>query len=133
MFTVEKPATVVSGLVTCNETPVPNVVLTFCSGDVIYNATSDDSGSYRVSIYQPGLEYSLTAVADGYSPYTAEIPLLTESEVTYNISLSKIATSLTPSDADSSDSGVYYNVYGQPVSKDYKGIVIIRGKKILNL
>lgn len=133
MFTVEKPATVVSGLVTCNETPVPNVVLTFCSGDVIYNATSDDSGYYRVSIYQPGLEYSLTAVADGYSPYTAEIPLLTESEVTYNISLSKIATSLTPSDAESSDSGVYYNVYGQPVSKDYKGIVIIRGKKILNL
>lgn len=79
------------------------------------------------------LSVSSVSVADGYSPYTAEIPLLTESEVTYNISLSKIATSLTPSDADSSDSGVYYNVYGQPVSKDYKGIVIIRGKKILNL
>ena len=81
----------------------------------------------------PPLSVSSVSVPDGYSPYTAEIPLLTESEVTYNISLSKIATSLTPSDAESSDSGVYYNVYGQPVSKDYKGIVIIRGKKILNL
>ena len=77
------------------------------------------------------LSVSSVSVDDGYSPYTAEIPLLTESEVTYNISLSKIATSLTPSDADSSDSGVYYNVYGQPVSKDYKGIVIIGERKYL--
>ena len=51
----------------------------------------------------------------------------------YNISikLDDASTGITTADATKKDDGAAYNLNGQKVGKDYKGIVIRNGKKFM--
>ena len=37
------------------------------SGEVIYTATTDETGAYSISVMQPGKEYEMTVSKDNYT------------------------------------------------------------------
>ena len=69
---VSKDVALVEGTVTdeASELPIEGAQVTFVSGDVIYNATTDDKGEYSVTVYQSDLIYEATVEADAYESAT---------------------------------------------------------------
>lgn len=131
LFSVERPSPTVSGVVSCSGSPVPDAALTLSSGDVVYSATSDEFGRYAFTVYQPNREYLMSVSADGYYPYSSADSLFIDCDLTYNIDLTKESTSIESLETSSPANEKLFNVYGQSVSKDWKGIVIKNGKKML--
>lgn len=74
IFNVEKDPAVVEGTITddLTEAPVANADITFTSGDVIYNATTDEEGKYGVTIFQSDLAYDTSVTAKAYEDYANE-------------------------------------------------------------
>ncbi|MDY6270106.1 MAG: hypothetical protein SPL43_01810 [Prevotella sp.] len=72
-FTVEREPATVSGLVKGKLGHVANAHLTLRNGDVLYEATSDSTGQYKMNVVQSDKKYALTVTADGYLPYTDSI------------------------------------------------------------
>ena len=62
-------APVVHGIVTRkdNQAPIEGATVTMQSGEVIYTATTDETGAYNISVMQPGKEYEMTVSKDNYT------------------------------------------------------------------
>lgn len=62
-------APVVHGIVTRkdNQAPIEGATVTMQSGEVIYTATTDETGAYSISVMQPGKEYEMTVSKDNYT------------------------------------------------------------------
>ena len=72
-----------------------------------------------------GVEIPVTKVDE--STYTFEMP---DGDVMVNATfVQEVLTSIDRIDADRNDNSVRYNINGQRVSGDYRGIVIENGKK----
>lgn len=85
------PKKTLSGKVTDTEdAPVAGAKLTLTSGNVEYSTTSADDGTYSVDVIKYSLDYTLTATAEGYKPYTASSTVsLAEGDATLNVTLEK--------------------------------------------
>ena len=62
-------APVVHGIVTRKDSqaPIEGATVTMQSGEVIYTATTDETGAYSISVMQPGKEYEMTVSKDNYT------------------------------------------------------------------
>lgn len=62
-------APVVHGIVTRkdNQAPIEGATVTMQSGEVIYTATTDETGAYSISVMQPRKEYEMTVSKDNYT------------------------------------------------------------------
>lgn len=104
---VVKPATL-SGVVKCGEQPVANATVTLTSGEVKYEAVSNDEGSYTLTVDKDniGKEFTLTASAEGYDNYTATEPVTFASDEHKQFDVELVKT-LLPAE-----------LYGQVVSSE---------------
>lgn len=108
--------------VTLTVTPVENYKL-----DKISVALEQDGGTAQgaPAMRRAGAEIAVTKVDD--TTYTFEMP---DGSVTVSATFAKeVPTSIDSIDADSDNNAVRYNINGQRVSGDYRGIVIENGKK----
>ena len=62
-------APVVHGIVTRKDgqAPIEGATVTMQSGEVIFTATTDETGAYSISVMQPGKEYEMTVSKDNYT------------------------------------------------------------------
>ncbi|MGM9845639.1 MAG: carboxypeptidase regulatory-like domain-containing protein [Muribaculaceae bacterium] len=70
----------VAGTVTDADTqePIAGANVRMASGDVYYEAETDDQGQYSLTVYQTSLDFTLQATAPGYADYAREIGVLGE-------------------------------------------------------
>ena len=68
----------VAGTVTDADTqqPIEGANVRLSSGDVYYEAETDDQGQYSLTVYQASLDYTLSVTAPGYVDATREIGVL---------------------------------------------------------
>lgn len=73
-FTVAKDPSIVNGTVTDAETGtnIADATVTLKSGDVVYSAKTDETGTYSIEVIQTDKLYDATVVADGYIDFTEE-------------------------------------------------------------
>ena len=108
--------------VTLTVTPLENYKL-----DKISVTLEQDGGTAQgvPPMRRAGAEIAVTKVDD--TTYTFEMP---DGSVTVSATFAKeVPTSIDSIDADSDNNAVRYNINGQRVSGDYRGIVIENGKK----
>lgn len=68
-----EPATLQGTVTDSNGNPVANTEVRLSAGEVIYTATTDESGAYSMEIFQAGLTYTLTVDNSSYPFYTKEV------------------------------------------------------------
>lgn len=89
VLTKRVPVPAFSGKVSdaATEAPVAGALVTLKSGEVLYEAHTADDGSYSMDIYQAGLDYELTATAEGYFDWTGENVSFAEGNKTQDIAM----------------------------------------------
>ncbi|MGM9851430.1 MAG: carboxypeptidase regulatory-like domain-containing protein [Muribaculaceae bacterium] len=70
----------VAGTITdaATEQPIAGANVRLASGDVYYEAETDEQGQYSFTVYQVALDYTLNVTAPGYVDYSREIGALGE-------------------------------------------------------
>ena len=121
-----------SGCVTCAGKPVQGATVNLRSSEAFYEATTDELGNYKINVERTDLTYQLTASADGYYSYHESQPIEVKGSVVKNIELSPMTSinSAFTTEGNQSDA-TRYNVSGQRVGSNTRGIVIMNGKKYL--
>ncbi|MGM9861390.1 MAG: carboxypeptidase-like regulatory domain-containing protein, partial [Muribaculaceae bacterium] len=85
----------VAGTVTDADTqqPIAGANVRLGSGDVYYDAETDDQGQYSLTVYQVSLDYTLSVTAPGYVDATREMGVLGEGTTfTEDVALQSIKT-----------------------------------------
>lgn len=99
LMSKETPANVLSGTVTNSKTKegVEGVTVTVKSEEgVTFSATSGEDGKYEIPVGNPAFDFTVSAVADKYHPYTSkETVNLSEGNMTHDIVLNETALELT--------------------------------------
>lgn len=125
-------ATTVSGRVTGPEGQGlggATVTLTTADG-IAYEATTDMSGYYILTVGHTGLAYTATIAATGYTTASTTLAVA-DADVTLDQVLQADATGIgSIVDAPQADSPAY-NLAGQRVTPHYRGIVVTQGRKVL--
>ncbi|MBP3251019.1 MAG: carboxypeptidase regulatory-like domain-containing protein [Prevotella sp.] len=121
----------VSGTVTDqNGQPVAGAAVVAKSGDVIYEATTDETGAYTLDVKQASLEYTITVTAEGYKEATAEVaPNNADAEQDFVLE-ADLSTGISSLSAERL-SGAVYNLEGKRVDGNRKGLYINGGKKVV--
>ena len=98
-----------------------------------YSKYTPEDGGYAAYIMTSAGTLKKTGSYVPAIDWYLEIHPLTSSSAPYNISikLDDASTGITTADATKKDDGAAYNLNGQKVGKDYKGIVIRNGKKFM--
>lgn len=125
-------ATTVSGRITGPDgIGIEGATVTLTTADGIeYTATTDASGDYTISVGRTGHDYTVTVTAPGYTTATGSVTVA-DTDVTFDKALERDATGITSIEADSRTSAPAYNLAGQRVNDNYRGIVVTKGHKVI--
>lgn len=93
-ITAEANGTISGKISNSNDEGIAGAVVTLTSGDVIYTATTDNSGNYTIDVKQPDKTYDATVSADGYATATTAgaVSFADGSETTFSTTLKKIVS-----------------------------------------
>lgn len=134
VFGVQTEPSKIYGKVMGGDKAVAGATVTLTSGDVVYTGTTDEDGNYSIEVIQNDKTYTLTVVADGYSDFTEDNIDMTES-VEKNINMD-VLVGISTVDVESRGTldinKPMYNVAGQRVDANYRGIVLQNGRKFVN-
>ena len=99
LFT-ELPTGILTGKVTAaaDDTPIANATVTLQSGDMVYTATTDLFGIYRMEVADKSLTYDVSCHADGFMWSSTEQIWFTGQEEVKNFVLLRGATALLPAE-----------------------------------
>lgn len=107
---------------------IANAKVELTSGDVLYSATTDESGAYTMEVIQTKLDFTLTVTAEGYKTYSDDIQL-EEPKTTQNVILEAESGSTVTEISVDNDDDAYYDLNGFRLkAKPTKGTYIHKGK-----
>lgn len=106
---------------------VANAQVVITSGDVIYQASTDETGAYSMKVVQSSLDYSMTVSADGYKTFTADIQL--ENPETVKDVILEDDTTSAVENVNVINDGRYYDLNGRLLpARPERGLYIFNGK-----
>ena len=129
-FAISNEASTLSGKVTYDAQPVAGAVVRLHNDEVEYEATTDATGDYSISVTRSDLRYTLSVTAPGYAPYTEEQPIEIAGDMVKNINLN-VATAINGISLDDNANTPLYNLSGQQQNRQQGGIVVTKGKKFV--
>lgn len=125
-------ATTVSGRITGPEGQgVGGATITLATADgIAYEATTDMSGYYILTIGHTGLAYTATIAAPGYATASTTLTVA-DADVTLDQALQTDVTGIGSIVTAPQAGTPAYNLAGQRVTPHYRGIVVTQGRKVL--
>ncbi len=114
--------------------PIAGAEISVVSDDVLYTGVTNEDGQYAIDIYQSGLDYTVSAQAEGYKTYTHSSPvnvgegdqqvdmlMESESDAIQAISIDQLREQGT----------TVYDLQGRRVTRPATGLYIVNGRKTL--
>lgn len=125
-------ATSVSGQITdLDGNGIEGATVTLTTADGIeYTATTDASGNYTITVGRTGRDYIVTVTAPGYTTATDSVTVA-DNDITFSKSLERDATGINTIERNSEKEAPTYNLAGQRVNSNYRGIVVTKGHKVV--
>lgn len=101
-------------------TPISGAAVKAVSGEVLYEAVTGIDGAWQMVVYQDELDYTLTAEAEGYRPYTGVLDLTAASN---DIVLESMASDLVLAVGAAYDGYSVEGLMAEVYPLDYEGFV----------